>query len=511
MNNANRVVFNSAVLYAKIAINIVISLVSVPIIMHALGNSDYGLYSLVAGVIGLLAFLKSAMTVSTQRFISVAIGENKIEKINRIYNMSLLLHLVIGVVIVLVFELFALFMFDGFLNIEPDREEAAKIIYQFLVVTTFLEIACVPYEGVMNAKEDMLAFSIIGVVSAIFKLILALYLKICPFDRLVAYGLGMSIISLCTVTTYVFFTRIKYKEFTLDFKRYYDKEVMMEILGFTGWNTFGAIAVVGRNQGVAVVINKFFGTILNAAYGVSNQVNGVMSYFSYSFNKAIAPQLMKSYGSGDNSRMIKLAYITSKFSYIVMAFFTVPLIVEMPYILKLWLGAPPDYAIELCQWMLIVSLINEYSIGLMNAISASGNIRRYQIIMSILLLTNVPLSYIVFKMGFPPFYCAIVFVIVEIVSLAARLTMSQDLVGINVKGFIHEVIKPTLICTVLAFVPVLICHMFMESNLIRVVVVFAVFIVSYALATWYFSLSEVEKNVLGDLYSKILRKYVKKY
>lgn len=506
MNNANRVIFNSAVLYAKILINVAISLVSVPIIMHALGNSDYGLYSLVAGVIGLLAFLKSAMAVSTQRFISVAIGENKIDKINGIYNTSLALHLIIGAFIVVVFELFALFMFDGFLNIEHGREGAAKVIFQFLVVTTFLEIACVPYEGVMNAKEDMLTFSIIGIVSAVFKLLLALYLRICPFDRLIIYGLGMAIISMATVTTYVLFTRIKYKEFKFDLKKYFDKNAMKEILGFTGWNTFGAVALVGRNQGVAIVLNRFFGTVLNAAYGVANQVNGVMSYFSNSFHKAITPQLMKSYGSGDENRMIKLAFISSKFSVLVMAVLAVPLIVEMPYILKLWLTTPPEYTVELCRWILILSLVNQFSVGLMNSISASGKIRNYQITMSALILSNIPVSYLVLKAGLPPYYCTIGFVIIEVISFVVRLFMSHKIVGIDINEFLKKVVLPILICVTLSLIPSSICHILMPTNIMRTIVVFFVYIIFFVILVWFISLQDFERNILSNIVNKITKK-----
>lgn len=509
MNNANRVVFNSAVLYTKIVINVAISLISVPIIMHALGNSDYGLYSLVAGVIGLLAFLKSAMTVSTQRFISVAIGEGKKDKINGIYNTSLALHIIIAAIIVVIFEIFALFMFDGFLNIEPGREMAAKVVYQFLVVTTFLEIACVPYEGVMNANEDMLAFSIIGIVSAILKLLLAIYLRVCGFDRLIVYGLGMAVISLLTVFTYFIYTRVKYTDLKLNLVKYFDKPVMKEILGFTGWNTFGAVALVGRNQGVAIVMNKFFGTVLNAAYGVANQVNGVMGYFSNSFHKAITPQLMKSHGQGDDKRMIRLSIISSKFSVLVMAILAVPLIIEMSYILKIWLVTPPEYTVELCQWVLVLSLVNQASTGLMNTISASGKIMKYQIVMSILILSNVPISYIALKIGLPPYYCTIGFVVIEIISLFARMIMARDIVGISIREYVSGVVVPSVICCAIPLVPALLLHIIMAESFIKTIVVFIVYISCFSFVAWKCSLLPEEKNVITSLIRKVVLKFNK--
>ena len=506
MNNANRVIFNSIVLYAKIIINIFIALFSVPIVMHALGKSDFGLYNLVAGVIGLLAFLRSSMTISTQRFISVAIGENHVDRINSIYNTSIVLHIIIGIIIVAFLELFSLFIFDGFLNIESDRVSAAKIVYQFLVVTTFLEVACVPYEGVINAKEDMLTFSIVGIASAILKLILALYLMICGFDRLIMYGLGMAIISLLTITTYIVFTRIKYKELIVRYDKYFDKKVLKELFGFTSWNTFGSIALLGRNQGVAIILNKFFGTVLNASYGVANQVNGVMGYFSNSFHKAINPQLMKSHGQGDNERMIRLAMASSKFSVLVMAALTVPLIVEMPYILKIWLKTPPVYTAELCSWILILSMVNQYSAGLMSSISSTGKIMKYQIIMSILIITNIPLSYITLKLGFPPYYCTIGFVVIEVISLCVRIIMARSLVGLTITGFINDVVKPTFISILIPLIPTYLCHIHMEVSLMRTITIFGLFISLFVLTTWHCSLNPNEKMIFSTIFNKIKRK-----
>ena len=506
MNNANRVIFNSAALYIKIVINVASSLISVPIIMHALGNRDYGLYNLVAGVIGLLAFLKSAMNVSTQRFISISIGEGKVEKINSIFNTSLVLHLMIGAIIIIIFEFFSLFIFDGFLNIEPGRESAAKVIYQFLVITTFLEILSVPYEGVMNANEDLLAYSIIGIISAILKLLLAFYLQICGFDRLIVYGLGMAFISFLTIAAYILFIKANYKNLTLNVAKYFEKSVVREILGFTGWNTFGAIALVGRNQGVAIILNKFLGTVLNASYGIANQINGVMGYFSYSFHKAINPQLMKSHGQGDDKRMIKLSLISSKFSVLIMAFLTIPLIVEMQYVLKIWLGTPPKYTVELCQWILVLSLVNQCSTGLMISISATGKIMKYQIIMSILILSNIPISFFVLKMGLPPYYCTIGFVLVEIFSLLIRMIMARDIVGIEIKEFLLGVLVPSAISCITPLIPVLLLHIIMTDGVLKTIFVFFVYISCFTYITWNISLMSYEKEIVSNL---IKRAYLK--
>lgn len=386
--------FNTVVLYVKIVVNMLLSLISVPLIMHALGVSDYGLYNLIAGVIGMLSFLNASMTVSTQRYLSVTIGERNQEKSNRIYNNALLLHLLLGLICVVIFEACAPFLFDGFLNIDSNKLGTAKIIYQFLVVTTFATIITVPYVAVMNAKEDMLAFSIIGIIDALLKLCLAIYLSYCPFDKLIFYGIGMAAISIFSMLFNRGVVHFKYKEYKRDFRTYYDKVTFREMFGFMGWNTFGSVAVIGRNQGVAIILNRFCGTVLNAAYGVANQINGVLGYFSNTFNKSINPQLMQSEGMKDRDRLIRISFVSSKFSVLVLALFIWPLIIEMPYVLFKWLKEVPEYTSILSCSILIFSLVYQYSMGLMSAIQATGKIRNYQITMGVLILLNIPLSYI---------------------------------------------------------------------------------------------------------------------
>lgn len=504
MNNANRVIFNTVVLYVKIVVNMLISLISVPLIMHALGISDYGLYNLIAGVIGMLSFLNASMTVSTQRYLSVSIGERNQEKSNRIYNNALLLHLLLGFVCVVLFEACAPVLFSGFLNIEPDKVSTAKIIYHFLVVTTFATIITVPYGAVMNAKENMLAFSILGIVDALLKLGLAIYLSHCPFDKLIFYGIGMAIISIVNMLFNRAYVHFKYKEYKRNFRQYYDKATFREMFGFMGWNTFGSVAVIGRNQGIAIILNRFFGTVLNAAYGVANQINGVLGYFSNTFNKSINPQLMQSEGMKDRDRLIRISFVSSKFSVLVLALFIWPFIIEMPYILMVWLKEPPEYTAVLSSTVLIFSLVYQYSMGLMSAIQATGKIRNYQITMGILILLNIPLSYFFLRIGMPPYYTTIGFIIIEMISLVVRLIFARKLVGIRIGVFLKKVLFPTVMVMLIASTCAIVPHLRMSDSFIRLIVVCIVYLCVFCGATWILALNEQEKMVFVNLYNKVL-------
>ena len=491
--------FNSIVLYVKIIITMLISLVSVPMILHALGASDYGLYNLVAGVISMLAFLNSSMAISTQRYISVAVGEGKVEKINTIYNSALIMHLAIGIIIVVLFEACYFLLFNGFLNIEPDRVGAAKIVYQFVVISTFLGIISVPYGAVMNAKEDMLPFSILSIIESLLRLGLAFYLGRCPFDRLVFYGGGMALIAFMSRIAFRFYVRVKYKEYEIDFRKYYDKDYIKNMIGFMGWNTFGSVAMICRNQGIAIIFNLFYNAVANAAYGIANQINSVLWYFSATFQKSLNPQLMKSEGMHNRPRLIRISLISSKYSVWVTGLFAIPLIIEMPYILDLWLKAKdvPAFTLQLSRLVLVLSIIYQCSVGLMSSIQAIGRIRNYQILMSLLILLNLPICFFVLKVGCPLYYCIVVFILIEIVSLVVRLFMAHRLVGIGIIVFLRDVVLSNLLCIFSGTIFAILIHILMDESIIRLGLVTFTYIIGYITIAWFFVFDyELKNNIL---------------
>lgn len=506
MKAANRIIFNTGVLYVKIVVTTLISLVSVPLVLNAMGESDYGTYTLVGGVIALLAFLKSSMVVSTQRFLSVTLGEGKIEKLNSVYNTSLVLHLMIGAMLILVLESCAPWLFGGVLNISEGRISAARTIYHFMVFTTFFDVASVPFMGVINAKEDMFVFSLIGIAEALLKLAVAFYIGYWEADKLVFYGASVFLISLFSVTCNLSYVRYKYKEFALNLVRYFDRNTFRNLLGFTLWNTFGAVAILGRNQGVAVIMNLFYGTVVNAAYGIANQINGVLGYFSVTFQKSINPQLMKSQGMEDGERLCHLSHVSSKYSTLAMAMLAVPLIMEMEYVLNFWLGHVPEYTLQFSRLVIIMSILNQFSSGLMSAISASGRIRNYQMVISVFIMLNVPLSYVLLKYGLPPYYCVIGFIGIELLSFGVRLYMAHGLVGIHPVEFFSDVVKPTLVCILLPAAAVYPLMLLMEASLLRLVLLTGVYLLAFATMVWTMALHENERKVFVDIKNNVLKR-----
>lgn len=500
MQTSTKIIFNTIILYVKVVLSLAISLISVPLVLRALGASDYGLYNLVAGVVAMLAFLNNSMTVSSQRFMSVAMGEKNEEKINSIYNTSFLLHLFLGILVVIAFEIIGFFAIER-LNIPSERIWCANVIFQFLILSTFSKITAVPFDALINAKEDMLVFSIIELTDSLLMLAVALSITFIPGDRLIFYGMCVALISILTFFVKYGWCKKAYNNYSIELIKYKGKFRTKEMLGFTGWNLFGGLAMIARNQGVAVIINLFLGTITNAAYGIANQINGAIGSFSSTFQKAINPQLMKSEGMNDRNRLIRISYISSKFSVLALALFAIPLILEMDEVLMLWLKDDiPPFTMRLAQCIIILSIVYQYSVGIMSAIQATGKIRNYQITMGTILLTNVPAAYIILKLGYPVYYTTMAFVILEIISLLVRLIMASRLTGMKIEEFLKNVIAPTFIIITIPTLIALIPHFIINKSIIRVIIVCSIYGLLYIILMYRFAF---DKNQRALIISKI--------
>lgn len=506
MQVATKVIFNTIVIYIKIILSLSIALVSIPLILKALGADDYGLYNLVAGVVAMLAFLNNSMTVSSQRYMSVAMGTNDRERVNNIYNCSFVLHLLLALVVVLALECGSFYL--NKLNINPDRQIAAQIIYQLLIFSMFFKIITVPYNAIINAHEDMLAFAVIEIVDSILMLLTAVFLKYVLSDKLVFYGLSVALISLLTYCMKYVWCKLKYRDYRIQIYRKWNKSQLQEMLGFAGWNLFGGLAIIGRNQGVAVIINLFLGTIANAAYGIANQINGALGHFSATFQSAVNPQLMKSEGMDNRERMLRISYILSKFSVLSMAFFAIPLVLEMNEVLSLWLkDSRPPYTQKLAQLILLLSITYQCSVGIMSAVQASGKIRNYHIIISVILLTNVPISYMLLKIGYPIYYIMYAFIAMECISLFVRLLIARKLVNLSLSKFMREVISPCLIVIGIPAIMAYILHITLPAGFIRLLIVSASYGILFLTLTWYFAIDENYRIMIKQKIHKLQLKY----
>lgn len=508
MNSANKVALNTSILYIRMVLTVGISLYATRLVLNALGEVDYGIFNLVAGVIGMLAFLNYAMSTSTQRYLSFHHGRKDVPMQKRVFTNSILLHIILGMIVVLCLEIAGFFLFDDFLNIPLNRIAAAKTIYHFMSVTVFFTITSVPFTGTLNAYENMLWVAIVNTIEAFSKIAIAGVLLILDSDKLVAFGLLTACMSVVSFSLYAFYCFRKYEICSLENLWVADKELMKELTSFAGWNLFGSLCTIARAQGLAVLLNLFLGAVINAAYAIANQVATQLNFFSVTMLRAINPQIMKSEGANDRARMLRLSMMGSKFSFFLLAFIAIPCIFEMPAILTFWLKNVPDYTIVFCRLILIGSLLNQQTISLFSAIQAVGNVKRYQIVVGFILLCNIPLSYLLLHLKYPPHYILYGYIGIEMIATFFRVILIKRATGLSIKAYFERVLLKELVPMIVIVSVCFVITQFISWDF-RFVLTFGFSISAFLLSIYLTGLCEDEKEMIHSAASKILGKFKK--
>lgn len=507
MRAANKVIFNTGILYTKMLITMGITLYSTRLVLNALGASDYGIFNLIAGVIAMLSFLNTAMTVSTQRYLSFHQGTGNFEMQKKVFTNSWALHIIIGAIVMILLLVLEPFLFGGFLNIPVDRIPTAKAIYYFMSISVFFTIISVPFTASLNAHENMLWIAIVNIIESFIKLGIAISLLwFIQAERLFAYGIFMAVLSFISFSLYAVYCLNKYDECSI--KKYQiDKPLIKELGGFAGWNLFGALCTFSRTQGIAIILNVFFGTIVNAAYGIANQTAAQLSFFSHTMLRAINPQIMKSEGMDDRQRMLRLSMMASKFGFFLLAFIAIPVIFEMPTILKLWLKNVPEYTVIFCSLCLISILANQLTIGLQSAIQATGKIKAYQAIIGGIQLFNLPVSYLLLRLDFAPYSVLISSIGVEVLSCIFRLFFLHKKAGMSIieyfeRVFLKEIIPLFFIISTCWLVT---NYVYFEYRFLLTV---AVSVIIFIVSIYFTGLCKDEKIFINDIMKKIIRRRV---
>ncbi|MEV4885874.1 hypothetical protein MRBLMN1_004431 [Chitinophaga ginsengisegetis] len=506
MQVANRVILNTGALYGRMLITVFISLYATRLVLNLLGAADYGLFNLISGVIAMLSFLNMAMTISTQRYMSFHLGTKDAHKLKVVFNSSVLLHFVLGLALVLLFEVIGSYLFDHVLNYPASRTMAAKLIFQFMVVSAFFTIISVPYDATLIAQENMVMVAILGIVESVGKLLIALSLQYTSYDRLIVYGGLMALLTVLLLVFKQVYCAVKYEESRIRIRQYFDKNLLKEMFAYAGWNMFGAGSFVARNQGIALLLNVFFGTIVNAAYGIANQVNAQLSYFSVTMLRALNPQIIKSEGSGDRPRMLRLAMIASKFSFFLLSFFAIPMMIEMPFVLQCWLKQVPDFTVMMCRLIIIATLINQLSSGIQVAVQSVGKIRKYQVVVSTMVLFNLPIAWLLLKAGYPAAAVLISAIAIEVVSGIYRMMAAKTITGLSPAVFTRQVIIKSIVPVLLAAGLACIPQLFMGEGFVRLGVTTIVSIISIVFLIRLIGLTTDETAKVEQLLNRIFTK-----
>lgn len=506
MGQGKSIVINTAALYVKIIIAGVVTLLSTRIALKLLGVDDFGLYNLIAGIIAMLSFLNGALLVSTQRFLSVAMGKGaSIDELTKIFNSSLFIHICLSLLLVVTLLILKPIMFSCILNISPDSIHIAKKVYNVMVISSFVTILTVPYNAAINAHEEMWMFALIESLVALMKLAAAYALYITPYNLLITYTVLMMLAIVIGGIFKYAWCRYRYQETRIFINKMYNRELISQQIGFVGWNTLGSIAVLGRNQGIAVVLNMFFGTLLNAAYGVANQLNVLVSTFAATITTVFSPIIMKYKGQGDKEQMLYVASLSSKISFLLSSIMALPILLELDNILNIWLTEVPDYTLQITRGTIITFVIMQIYPGITRAIYAEGVIKWYQIVISVTILMIIPIGYFSFKLGASPVCIIYCMVIAQILVLVETLYFAYKLIGLDWRHFFIEVLK-----SILVFVIVYILMSYLKRYLCvgiypEIFIVTITSILLFVLLCLFVCFSSLERNFVKYLLSNMIK------
>ena len=417
--NNKRIAKNTLLLYVRTFVTMLISLYTSRVVLNTLGVSDYGIYNVVGGVVMMFSVISSSLSSSISRFITYELGHGNFVRLQRIFSTSVNIQIGISLIIFVLAESFGVWFLNVQMNIPSGRITAANWVLQCSLLSFIINIISVPYNACIIAHERMSAFAYISILEAVLKLAIVYTLVISPFDKLVTYSVLLVAVSLLIRLTYGQYCKRNFAESR--YKFVYDKPLIKEMTGFAGWTFFGNGAYMLNVQGVDMLINVFFGVTLNAARGVATQVQNAVMQFVNSFTVAMNPQITKSYAAGEMDYMYRLVCRGARFSFFLLFIFTVPIVCEADYILRLWLKIVPEHAPVFLRLTLFGALMTLLGNSMLTAVSATGKIRRYQLWVTIVGCWVFPLTWVAFLVGFPASATYVIYIIIYFLLVFVRL------------------------------------------------------------------------------------------
>ena len=505
-DNNKRIAKNTLFLYFRMLFMMVIALYTNRVVLDKLGVTDFGIYNIVGGIVVMLGFLSGCMSNSVQRYFSFEIGRNNKERLNQIFSASLLVHWLIAFIVLLFMECAGLWYLNTHLNIPVNRVSAANWVFQCSLLTTMFTIIQVPYNAMIISKERMGVYAYISILEALLKLFIAYLLSIGGWDRLKMYAVLTMVVTVSVLMLYRSYCKRSFKEVKFRLVKGYG--LYKELLSFSGWNMLSEVAWTFTGPGVNLILNLFFGPTVNAAKGLAEQVNGAVSRFVSNFQTAVNPQLIKMYASDEWEEMKKLLFRGSRFSYYLMLVLSLPLILKMDYVLHLWLKVVPEYTVIFCQLTLVVSLLSTMSTLLPKIAWATGEIKVYQIIVSLVLILNFPLSFVALKLGAPPFATSIVAIVVQVLILYVRLFLVCRMINMNILQFQRNVITPAIFVTLVALIIPFISLKYMGDSFADFILSSLLSATSACISAFYIGMTQEERKLVISLIEKLKTKIV---
>ena len=490
--NNKRIAKNTLLLYVRTLFVLLVSLYTSRVVLNTLGVTDYGVYNVVGGVVAMFGFINSSMASATQRYITFALGKGDVKQLQKVFSTALQIHVLISVLIIVLGETIGLWFMYTQMKIPADRMDAAFWVLQCSIVSTVVMIISVPYNADIIAHERMSAFAYISILEAVLKLAVVYMLVAFSYDKLILYAVLILAVQLLIRFCYSHYCNRHFAE--SKYRRVWDKALFKEMTGFAGWSIFGNLSGVLFGQGLNMLLNVFFGPVVNAARAVSVQVQHAIQQFVGSFQMALNPQITKTYAKGEMDDMHRLMFRSARFSFYLLFFLSLPVLFETDFILKVWLKTVPENTVVFLRIMICTSLIYTLANPLIVANQATGKVRRYQAVCGTILLMILPVSYVCLKLGCPAYSVFVVHFVMESVAQLARMVMLRPLIGIRIRDYVKNIyIKVLPVAGLSAVVPLMV-YLNMDETVLRFFIVCAACVLSVCTVAYTVGLSSNERS-----------------
>lgn len=472
--------------------------------LSVLGAEDYGIYNVVCGFVTLFGALNLSLSTCINRFYNFEIGKSENGDLANIYSAALLIQLIIALLLCLFLETCGLWYLNNYMIIPESKLHTSNIIYHISVLSLAFTIMQAPYTAAVLSYERMNFYAVVSILDVILKLLIVLVLPIDGLDSLLLYAVMLGLISIFNFILYFIYCKKKFKQLIFNYK--IKREVFKSMLSFIGWNFLDPISYNVRGQGCNILLNSFFGPIINAAYTISNQIASALDTFTVSISTAFRPQLIQSYSAENYQRSTVLLLSMSKIMYCLYLMISLPVIFEVNYILDFWLVDYPKTAVYFTTFILIVKQLNVLNPALSTAVMATGNIKRYTIVAFFIICSIIPLSYVTLKFTNNPnvvYYWMIVLTIVNqfyCVKIACK-----QFIGLDLKDYLKNVLRPCLIQT-LFLIPIVAIVSLLPSSFIRLILSFVVSVIGSISIFYLFILNRGEKALAKDYFFKFIHK-----
>lgn len=471
-----------------------ISLYTSRIILQVLGVEDFGIYNVVGGIISMMGVVNTAMSVSAQRYLTFELGKNDFQRLKQVFSVCVTIYFLLSLLFLVLAETVGLWFLNNKLIIPEDRIVTANWVYQFSIFAAIFALMTNPYNAVIISREKMGVYAYLSIFESVMKLTVVFLLLAISFDRLKTYGALMLMVQILTSAFYIIYCNINYKESV--YKFYWERSLFSNLVAYTGWNLFGAFSGVAKGQGLNILLNMFFGTAVNAARGLAYQVNNAISHFFTNFYIAVRPQITKYYAQGDQDNMLKLVFRSSKMSFFLILLVSLPIMIEAPYIIQLWLGQTPEYVVPFMRVIIVISAIDAMAQPLMTTAHATGKIALYQSVVGTMTMLNIPISYVFLSLGFGPIVVFRISLVISLVNLFLRLWIVKRLVNFPVSDYIMNVFAKCFLIAVLSSVVPLLIHEYTRQSTLSFLMVVLFSLLSATTMIWLIGLTANERTGL---------------